>query len=162
MSEREKPAAADEAGRREAQPDFDYGLLPELIGYNLRRAQDRVFNDFMTSMADHDITPGQFGVLTLIEANTGLNQTQLGNAIGIDRSTVVAVIDRLEDRGLVERAPSPTDRRSYALRLSPDGARLVATLRPLVRRHEARIAADLTADEQETLRRLLRRIAGAR
>lgn len=162
MSEREKPAAADEAGRRETQPGFDYGLLPELIGYNLRRAQDRVFNDFMTSMAAHDVTPGQFGVLTLIEANTGLNQTQLGNAIGIDRSTVVAVIDRLEDRGLVERAPSPTDRRSYALRLSPDGARLVEMLRPLVRRHEARIAADLTADEQETLRRLLRRIADGR
>ena len=72
------------------------------------------------------------------------------------------MIDRLEARGLVERAPSPTDRRSYALRLSPEGARLVATLRPLVRKHEARIAADLTADEQETLRRLLRRIAGAR
>ena len=142
--------------------DFDYGLLPELIGYNLRRAHDRVVGDFMTAMAGHDVTPGQFGVLTLIEANSGLNQTQLGNAIGIDRSTVVAVIDRLEDRGLVERAPSPTDRRSYALRLSPDGARLLAVLRPLVRRHEARIAADLTADERETLRRLLRRVADAR
>ena len=84
---------------------FDYDLLPGLIGYNLRRAQTAVFQDFSESLKACDITPGQFGVLILIQANSGLNQTRLGNALGIDRSTVVAVIDRLEGRGLVLRGP---------------------------------------------------------
>ena len=109
--------------------EHDYDLLPSLIGYNLRQAQTAVFQDFSESLKDCNITPGQFGVLVLIAANTGLNQTSLGNALGIDRSTVVAVIDKLEGRGLVERSPAPKDRRSYALRLSEQGAELLQRAR---------------------------------
>jgi len=105
--------------------DFDYDLLPGLIGYNLRKAQAAAFQNFTESLKGCDITPGQFGVLVLIEANSGLNQTRLGNALGIDRSTVVAVIDRLEGRGLVDRKPAPSDRRSYALHLTEQGRALL-------------------------------------
>ena len=58
--------------------DFNFDLLPGLIGYNLRKAQTAVFQDFSVCLKDCDITPGQFGVLVLIQANTGLNQTALG------------------------------------------------------------------------------------
>jgi DNA-binding MarR family transcriptional regulator len=137
---------------------FSYGLLPGLIGYHVRRAQVAVFQDFVRSLAELQLTPGQFGVLVLIDANPGLNQTQLGRALGIDRSTVVAVIDRLEGRGLVRRAPSPDDRRSYALRLSAAGKRQLAAALPRVREHEARLARDLSAAEQAQLIALLDRI----
>ena len=136
-----------------------FGLLPDLLGYNLRRAQVAVFADFAAAMAGHEITPGQFGVLVLIDANAGLNQRELGEAMGVDRSTVVAVLDRLERRGLVQRRPVPTDRRSYALHLSPAGADLLAALVPVVREHEARIAEDLTTGERETLNVLLKKLA---
>ena len=120
MTDPDQQDARRRARGRGSRPDP--GLLPELIGYNLRRAQVAVFQDFQASMAEFDITPGQFGVLILIRQNAGLSQSELGGALGIDRSTMVAVIDRLENRGLVIRAPSPTDRRSYGLRLSAAGA----------------------------------------
>jgi DNA-binding MarR family transcriptional regulator len=137
----------------------DYDILPSLIGYNLRRAQTAVFLDFSSSLADCKLTPGQFGVLVLIQANAGLNQTSLGKALGIDRSTVVAVIDKLEARGLVERTPA--DRRSYALQLSGQGAALLKQARALVADHERRIAGDLDADEQQHLIDLLSRLRAA-
>ncbi len=145
-------------GRRRRRP-IDYGLLPELLGYHLRRAQIAVFHDFAAAVGVEAITPGQFGVLTLIEANEGLNQSELGEAMGVDRSTVVAVIDKLECRGLVRRAPAPNDRRSYALRLSAEGRAMLVRLEPLVRRHESRIATGLAPSEQRQLINLLDRVA---
>jgi len=118
-----------------------------------------VFQNFVQAMAGHDVTPGQFGVLQVIAANPGLSQTELGNAIGIDRSTVVAVIDRLEGRDLVVRAPSPHDRRSYALRLSEHGAAVLAELEARVRAHEEEIARGLAPAERRTLIDLLSRLA---
>jgi DNA-binding MarR family transcriptional regulator len=138
---------------------LDLGMLPSLLGYHLRRAQVAVFQHFAETMGEAEITPGQFGVLLVINNNAGLSQTQLGNALGIDRSTVVAVIDRLESRGLVVRAPSPTDRRSHALRLSEAGAQLLHKLKEMVRAHERHIARGLSREDQAQLIALLDRVA---
>jgi DNA-binding MarR family transcriptional regulator len=135
------------------------GMLTNLLGYHLRRAQVAVFQHFAATVGAAEITPGQFGVLTVINSNPGLSQTQLGSALGIDRSTVVAVIDRLESRALVVRAVSPSDRRSHALRLSDEGARLLHRIEELVRSHERHIARDLSADDKQRLIDLLDRIA---
>jgi DNA-binding MarR family transcriptional regulator len=152
--------------RPEATPEpttqgVDYDLLPGLVGYHLRRAQAAVFDDFLRTMAAFDVTPGQFGVLTLIGANPGLSQSALARAVGIERSTMVAVIDRLQARSLVQRRPSTADRRSYALTLSAAGWRLLARLKPIVRDHDTRIARNLNDDERATLIRLLRRLREA-
>ena len=64
-----KTAAADRTSTRR-------GLLPTLLGYQLRRAQIAVFQDFARAMADFDITPGRFGVLEVIAANSGLSQSE--------------------------------------------------------------------------------------
>lgn len=141
-----------------AAATIDNAILPGLIGYNLRRAEAAMMQDFMRGLSGLGITPGQFGVLVLIDANPGLNQTTLGNALGIDRSTVVSVIDRLEARGLVRRGPSANDRRSYALGLTDEGQSLLGKARPLVRAHEDRIAAKLSPEERDLLLSLLRRM----
>lgn len=138
---------------------IELGMLTTLLGYHLRRAQVAVFQHFAETMGAADITPGQFGVLTVIAGNSGLSQTQLGNALGIDRSTVVAVIDRLEDRGLVLRMPAPNDRRSHALQLSEEGASLLKRLEEMVRAHERHISRELSAEDQRQLLRLLDRVA---
>src|SRR5438876_1698156 len=93
------------------------GILPELLGYQLRRTQIAVFQNFSRAMESLDVTPGRFGVLEVIAANSGLSQSELGALLGIDRSTIVGVIDRLERDGLVRRLPAPNDRRSHALKL---------------------------------------------
>src|SRR5215469_1784712 len=135
-----------------------FGLLPDLIGYHVRRAQLAIYQDFAVTMDGAELTPGQFGVLALIDANPGLSQTRLGEILGIDRSTVVGVIDKLETRGLVERAAHPQDRRAHALRLSPSGAKRFNELARRVRSHENRIARRLSAPERALLIGLLQRI----
>ena len=137
--------------------DIDFDVLPGLIGYHLRRAQVAVFAHFADSIA-RQATPGQFGVLTLIGVNPGLTQSALASAVGIERSTMVAVIDGLEARCLVERRPSPVDRRSYALVLSDAGKVLLDELKERVRAHDDKATAILDADEKATLMALLRRL----
>jgi DNA-binding MarR family transcriptional regulator len=143
-----------------AEPDraIDLGILPGLLGYHLRRAQLAVFQDFARAVGIGELTPGQFGVLLVIERNPGLSQTRLGHTLGIDRSTLVAVIDRLEARGLVERADAPRDRRSYALHISGAGHVLLNELIERVRAHEDQIAGDLDAGEKASLIALLCRV----
>jgi DNA-binding MarR family transcriptional regulator len=146
--------------RAPPQDQINYGILTGLVGYGLRRAQAVVFNNFLGSVGKQGVSPGQFGVLVLIKENTGLSQSALAKALGIERSTMVAVIDRLESLGWVERVVSATDRRSYALSLSDTGVELLDRVIPLVRQHEAEIAARLSDDEKAMLIGLLERIAG--
>ncbi len=143
-----------------ANDPVDLGLLPNLLGYQLRRAQLLMFQSFAESMSKYEISPGQFGVLMIISENPGLNQTRLSGALGIDRSTMVAVLDGLEERGLMARTPSPTDRRSHALLLTPAGKTLLQKVRPALEAHERRIAEPLTERERATLLSLLRRVNG--
>jgi len=155
----DKPARESETGApQRGRGGIDYGMLTELVGYHLRRAQATVFDDFMRTMARDGVTPGQFGVLVLIQGNPGSTQSAIAKALGVERSTMVAVIDRLQEQGLVSREVAERDRRSYALRLTDAGAALTTRLRKRVRTHERRIAAALSEDEKRTLIGLLRRI----
>ena len=150
---------SDNPGDADRDAEITLGLLASLLGYNLRRAQVAVFQNFTEMVGASELTPGQFGVLVVIDANPGLSQTQLGNALGIDRSTVVAVIDRLESRGLVVRQSAPGDRRSHALHLSDSGRATLRRLTERVRAHEREIARHLSAEELAHLIELLGRVA---
>jgi DNA-binding MarR family transcriptional regulator len=136
--------------------DLSFGVLPGLIGYQLRLAQRAIFADFAETVGTEGISPGLFGVLVLIEANPGLKQQRLADAAHLDRSSLVPVIDKLEARGLVERRAA--DRRSNGLYLTREGAALVRTLRRRVQQHERRVTAGLSVREQKELVRLLERI----
>lgn len=146
-----------------AHSPLDRGLLPGLLGYALRRAQSAVFADFAGtfSRAGEALTPGEFGLLVLVERNAGLSQMALARALGIDRSTLVPILDRLQDRGLLVRRRSPTDARTHALGLTPLGLKALARYGKLVRTHERRIASTLSADETRTLLELLDKVRGA-
>jgi DNA-binding MarR family transcriptional regulator len=135
------------------------GRLSGLLGYAVRRAQIRVFQDFADAMAPLGLTPGQLGALLLIEANQGLSQTQLGTALGIDRSSVVPLLDRLEALDLIRRTPHASDRRTHALGLTDNGIVTIRRLLPLLEAHERRIATDLSPSERRLLMQLLDRIA---
>ena len=106
-------------------PPIDRGLLTGLVGFALRRAQFAVFRDFGRAMADLPVplSPGEFGILVLVERNPELSQTALARAIGVDRSTLVPILDRLERHGLVARKAAPRDRRRHALALGRRGTR---------------------------------------
>lgn len=144
--------------RKSSRNRTDYGLLPGLLGYQVRQAQIAIFRDFTTSLADHGMTPTLFGTLVLIEANPGLKQADLARALQLDRSTVVTVIDTLEHRDLVARKRAVDDRRSNAVTLTTAGERILVELKPLVTEHEARMVRDLDADERTALAAALGKI----
>lgn len=137
---------------------IDLGALPDLIGFNLRCAQVAVFQDFKHVVGGAEISPPQFGALMLIEANPGISQSAIAAALRFDRSTLVQIIDRLEERGLVVRAVAAHDRRSHALKLTEAGNHQLAELKRLVDAHESQITKRLNPTEKQTLVALLRRI----
>jgi DNA-binding MarR family transcriptional regulator len=139
---------------------LDRGLLPTLLGYALRRTQSAVFADFATtfSRAGEALTPGEFGLLVLVQRNRGLSQMALARALGIDRSTLVPILDRLQARGLLVRHRSPTDGRTHALGLTANGGRALARFTQLVRAHEKRVASGLSQVEAQTLIELLDKV----
>lgn len=135
------------------------GRLARLLGYALRRAQVRVFQDFAAAMNRFGLTPGQVGALLVIEANPGLSQTALGSFLGIDRSSVVPLIDHLQETKLVCRRAHARDRRAHALELTRRGAAFVRRFFSTLERHEDRVADRLTAAERKQLIDLLNRVA---
>ena len=141
-----------------AENAVDLGHLSALLGYHLRRAEVFAFQNFAAHLGTDGVSPGQLGVLLLVEANAGSNQTRIGKALGIDRSTLVSIIDMLEKRGLIRREPSPTDRRSHALVLSDGGRAFLRAIRPRLDAHEAEIARNLSAAERARLRDMLQRL----
>lgn len=142
---------------------LDRGLLPSLLGYALRRTQTAVFADFAATFAHagEALTPGEFGLLVLVERNAGLSQIALARALGIDRSTLVPILDRLQARDLLVRHRSPTDGRTHALVLTPFGRRALARFSRLVRVHEKRILSGLSVAEMRTLIDLLEKVRGS-
>lgn len=143
---------------RSKSSDINLDLLPQLVGYQLRLAQIAIFRDFSSALGEMDITPGLFGVLVIIDANSGLTQNALAKATHLDRSTVVTVIDKLEQRGLVERRAAVPDRRAYALVLTAAGSKLLKRLKALVWEHEKRLCKNFTIAERDQLVRLLQRV----
>ncbi len=139
--------------------ELDLGILPELLGYQLRRAQVAVFQHFARTLSDRSITPGQVGLLVLISRNPGISQTALAGAVGVERSTLGEAINRLIKRRLLVRRPAPKDRRSYALRLSASGGRFLNDLIPNLFAHEDDVAKHLSPQQRKTLILLLRRLA---
>ncbi len=137
------------------------GILPGLLGYQLRHANLKVVGGFAERIAPHNVTAAQFGLLVLVAANPGATQAALARAFGTDRSVMVRLIDRLEAAGLVDRRAREGDRRSNAIVLTERGAALLETLKREVRAFEDRVTACLTAGETGTLLALLRRINAA-
>ena len=143
----------------EARAAIDYGPLERRLGYFLRRAQIAVFRDFFASFAAFDVRPVQYSILTVVECNPGLKQTEIGDALAIKRANLVPMIDELEGRGLLRRDPAPNDKRGYALRLTAAGEDLIRELHAVAERHERKLA---DAVGRETYRRLfgeLKRLA---
>ncbi len=145
----------DKNNRANARP-VEYGALPDLFGYQLRRAQVMFFQHFAASFGDRNITPGQLGLLILISENPGISQTALAKAARIERSTLGEVVGALEKRGLVDRRRMPRDRRSHAVHLSEQGRKTLDEIMPLVHDHELDATSSLSAEERENLLALLR------
>ncbi len=137
---------------------IDLGVLPSLLGYQLRRAQILVFQTFARHLREYEITPTQFAVLVLIEANAGLSQRALSAAVGTDQSSLVSLLDRLQLRGWVARQRSRRDRRFHVLSLTEQGRKYLREMKARVVRQDQELSGHLSAGERDALTDLLRRL----
>lgn len=147
--------------RRNESRAVDYGTLPNHVGYLLRLAQLRVWEDFYGRMGDTGVSPALFSALMLVRSNPGIQQSRLGEALGVARSGAMTMTDRLERLGLVERRADPHDRRAYGLFLTMGGERRMAEFVARVQQHDMLINKVLSPDEHRTLMQLLHKFVAA-
>jgi DNA-binding MarR family transcriptional regulator len=149
---------AAERAASEAGSGIELGPLNRHVGYALRRAQLAVFNDFIATLEQVNLRPGQFSVLTLIGENPGIVQRRVCETLAIKSANFVPLYAELERRQLTKRVA--IDRRSNGLYLTAKGRALVARAQLLCDRHESRITATIGEPESRQLIDLLVRIAG--
>jgi DNA-binding MarR family transcriptional regulator len=114
---------------------------------------------FAAALEPMGLRPKHYGVLNFLDAYPGASQQELGATMGIDPSSVVAIIDDFERAGVAERRRDPTDRRRYAVHLTKKGKVLLQRARQAALAAEEALLADLDADERRELHALLVRIA---
>jgi MarR family transcriptional regulator, organic hydroperoxide resistance regulator len=114
---------------------------------------------FFTVAAEFELSPPQVMALKMLDPDEPKPMSVLADALGCDNSNVTGIVDRLEDRGLVERRLANHDRRVKMLAVTEDGAHLRAQL--VARLDEPPPAlAELSPEDQRTLRDILRRALG--
>jgi len=134
-------------------------VLEEQVGHLLRRAHQRATQIFLEGFAEAGLTPTQWAALARLAEEGAASQNHLGRLTAMDPATVQGVIRRLEARGLIDREPDPDDRRRTRLKLSAEGAELVARCTANGADVSAATLAPLTDDETAAFLALLRKLA---
>lgn len=137
-------------------PDLD-GLL----GYQVQSADLVMTGDARAALEPHGLTPAKLTALLLIRANPGCDQTALGRALSINRSSAMKLVNSLVARELIERRPG-RNLRTNALHLLPRAEERLGGVLADLRESDARMTARLTAAERKTLSTLLRKLGPAR
>jgi DNA-binding MarR family transcriptional regulator len=146
----------------DVEPLPDGEPLPALasrLAYLLKHAQERLAGLTGAAMAPFGVTGRECAVLIAIDSMPPISQQEVARRLGVDRTTMVALIDVLEGKGLVERRRDPDDRRKNVVALTEAGR---VTLRRASRagdEAERRFLAALSGDEAAGLRRALRTVA---
>jgi len=130
--------------------------LSRRLTYLLKRAALELEELHQQHLAPAGISARELGVLLLLNAREPESQQQAASRLGIDRTTMVALIDQLEDAGLATRRPSAKDRRAREIAITPKGRRLLQRARRMISGVDDEVLAGLTAQEREDLLTLLR------
>lgn len=115
----------------------------------LHRAGQCAGEVFQAELGGGDLTPRQFAVLTTVAQNEGLNQTQLVEQTGIDRSTLADVVRRMLKKGLLQRKRTKEDARAYAVRLTDDGWKALKSSDPLAKKVDDKILSVLPQGQRD-------------
>ena len=134
---------------------------PSSLAFLLSQVGIYASQQFSEAIAGADIHPPLFRVLNVVDAAEGQSQHTIGEAIQVPPSRMVAIIDELEERGLIERRPHPGDRRVRALFLTAKGRKVLERGRKIAMAHEKRLTEGLTKAESEELSKLLRKLAAS-
>jgi DNA-binding MarR family transcriptional regulator len=137
-----------------AQPDY---VLDAQVGFLMRVAMQRHTSIFMSAMIE-ELTQTQFAVMAKLHEVGPCSQNHLGRLVYLDAATIKGVVDRLGLRGFVTTGSDPRDRRRRAVSLTEKGARIMEAAIRVATEITAKTLRPLTAEEQRTLTRLLKKL----
>ncbi|WP_433241143.1 MarR family winged helix-turn-helix transcriptional regulator [Streptosporangium sp. CA-135522] len=148
-------------GGERCDPVPDAGLLAQSTGWLLNGAARAVTLELEEALKGDDLRWRDYGVLGVLEAAGPLSQQEIGRRLAVDRSTMVHIIDVLEQRGLVVRSRDRADRRAYSIELTDPGRALLAeVLHPVTAKVHDRVIGRLTYEDRVHLNRILAQLAG--
>lgn len=142
------------AGGTRAQP-----VLAQRLGYLLKRVNFLYQAHQAPALESFGIDGRLLAVMTAISADGPAPQQRLVERLTVDRTTMVAIIDKLEQEQLVTREPDPHDRRAHRISLTPHGENVRRQAQAAVDQNEQQFLRDLSAREQQQLRRLLQKVS---
>lgn len=141
-----------------ADGDDDIGEINEIVGFHIRLAYGAVYRHFTETFSDLDLTQKQVSVLWLIGDHPDIAQTDLARRMRMDRATTMAIVNRLQDRGLLVRGKSASDGRKQTLNLTDAGHAILVTAKAAIRAHEDWLKSRFSATDVATLIEYLTRI----
>lgn len=142
--------------------DDEQGPGPQLsarLGYQLKHAFFALEELHAEHLADGPVNVRELSVLLLLDAREPESQQQAAERLGVDRTTMVGLLDGLEDKGLVARQPDPADRRRNVVALTAAGRKALKKAKAASDEAERALLADLSPTEAKQLRDLLSRLA---
>lgn len=135
------------------------GVPPVGAAFLLTQLGTHAAQAFAARISELDLTPPQAGLLRAVAAAPGSSQQALADLLGTPATRLVALVDGLEQRGLLERRRNPADRRLHAVHLTGTGAALLADIGRVARAHDDAVLAALDGEERARLRDLLEKVA---
>jgi len=150
-------SASGTQDRRASVDAFDpiQQVLRSRVGFLVRRLNQIHYALFAEECRTHSMTPVQFGVLTALSLNPWLDQTAIGSELGLDRTTTADVLKRLEEKNMIMRRMSPTDRRSRQSMITEEGYVAMKSLHESMMAAQRRLMAPLSQRNQEIFLKLL-------
>jgi len=147
--------------QQDTGPDPGKDKGKDLPAFLLAQVGAYAATQFAERLAALQLSPPDAGILRLLRRSAGISQQELSAKLQIHPSRLVAILDNLEQRKLVERKPNPQDRRLYSLHLTKDGSEILERIGKVAREHQDALLLTLTGDERAKLAELLHRIANA-
>lgn len=133
----------------------EFKIHPELLsslGYCLSKSSQIIKERFDQELEKYDLITAQAGLLNILFHSPPINQLELGSSIGIDKATMVKLIDGLENLGYVERTTNTNDRRAKLVTITKIGRKLSEELQRCRKGIEEDLLADFTKKEREAIR----------
>jgi DNA-binding MarR family transcriptional regulator len=146
-----QPHTGHDDGSAQPRPRGTAFLLAQVGAHAAARFGERI--------SELGVIPADVGLLRMIATQPGRSQQSLAEELGVVPSRVVALVDNLERKGLIERRRNPQDRRNYALHLTTEGTHVMTKMRRLGSAHEDDICAALDDTQRAQLAGLLEAIA---
>lgn len=130
----------------------DRSTLEDKLGFRIRMAERSIYKTFIQNVG---MTPVQYSIFTLVAENEGMSQGVIGEALNMDRASTMAIMDKLEKAGLIERRKSLVDRRRHALYLTAKGKKEIVKTENKVKQTDDKFKQRLTDKQLQELTKYL-------